>query len=392
MTERSINFTKSTLEGLPAPEAGRITYKDTKQVGLHLRVSATGVKTFSLLKRVNGKPERVTLGRFPEMTVELARRKATKLSGQIAMGISPSAERRRASIESKTLRDHTDDYIAFKKDLKPSTVRDIKNMFALALNDWLDKPISSITQDMVRERHAKYGSERSKARANVMMRYLRAIINAAIDDDLELEKRGNPVRVLTKKGGWYKIERRKTYIKSHKLGVWLQAVEHMTSDWGDCFLFLLLTGLRRSEAIGLKWEDVDFIDRTFIVRDTKNHSDHELPITDAMMAILARRRLNTDNRSMDSLVFLDADGKLLGNADCRVKAIERAAGVRATPHDLRRTFASIAESLDISGYSLKRLLNHRTSDVTDGYVILSMERLRGLMEKISLFIEGQRVT
>ena len=52
-------------------------------------------------------------------------------------------------------------------------------------------------------------------------------------------------------------------------------------------------------------------------------------------------------------------------------------GVKFTLHDLRRTFITIAESLDIPHYALKRLLNHRTGgDVTDGYIVIDVERLR----------------
>jgi integrase len=49
-----------------------------------------------------------------------------------------------------------------------------------------------------------------------------------------------------------------------------------------------------------------------------------------------------------------------------------------TLHDLRRTFATIAESLNIGTYTLKRLLNHKTQrdDVTAGYTILTPEELR----------------
>ena len=52
-------------------------------------------------------------------------------------------------------------------------------------------------------------------------------------------------------------------------------------------------------------------------------------------------------------------------------------GVSFSAHDLRRTFITIAESLDISVYALKRLLNHKmTNDVTAGYIITDVERLR----------------
>jgi integrase len=58
-----------------------------------------------------------------------------------------------------------------------------------------------------------------------------------------------------------------------------------------------------------------------------------------------------------------------------------------TVHDLRRTFITIAEGLDIPAYALKRLLNHKIShDVTGGYVIADAERLREPMQKVTDFI------
>jgi hypothetical protein len=53
-------------------------------------------------------------------------------------------------------------------------------------------------------------------------------------------------------------------------------------------------------------------------------------------------------------------------------------------HDLRRTFITIAEGLDIPAYALKRLLNHKmTQDVTAGYIVMDVERLRKPMQLIS---------
>lgn len=64
-------------------------------------------------------------------------------------------------------------------------------------------------------------------------------------------------------------------------------------------------------------------------------------------------------------------------------------GVVFTLHDLRRTFATVAEGLDIAGYTLKRLLNHTIhGDVTAGYIVTDVERLRGPMERISRFLSA----
>ena len=64
--------------------------------------------------------------------------------------------------------------------------------------------------------------------------------------------------------------------------------------------------------------------------------------------------------------------------------VTKASGIRFTLHDLRRTFVTIAESLDIPHYALKRLLNHRTdSDVTGGYIVIDVERLRAPVERVA---------
>jgi hypothetical protein len=54
---------------------------------------------------------------------------------------------------------------------------------------------------------------------------------------------------------------------------------------------------------------------------------------------------------------------------------------------LRRTFSTIAESIDIPAYAIKRLLNHKMkSDVTAGYIVMDVERLREPMQKITDYI------
>ena len=64
--------------------------------------------------------------------------------------------------------------------------------------------------------------------------------------------------------------------------------------------------------------------------------------------------------------------------------VSQMSGVNFTMHDLRRTFITMAESLDISAYAVKRLVNHKmTSDVTAGYIISDVERLRKPMQLIT---------
>jgi integrase len=77
---------------------------------------------------------------------------------------------------------------------------------------------------------------------------------------------------------------------------------------------------------------------------------------------------------------------LVSPKKAKAKVIETT-GISFSLHDLRRTFTTIAESLDIPAYALKRMLNHSDgSDVTAGYVVASVERLREPMQKVADYL------
>lgn len=62
-------------------------------------------------------------------------------------------------------------------------------------------------------------------------------------------------------------------------------------------------------------------------------------------------------------------------------------GIQFSCHDLRRSFITIAEGLDIPAYALKRLLNHKMNgDVTAGYIMTDVERLRKPMQQITDYL------
>ncbi len=98
----------------------------------------------------------------------------------------------------------------------------------------------------------------------------------------------------------------------------------------------------------------------------------------------------SEKEAKSEFVF-GGDGKTghLWNHENKYYVLEIQTGIFFSSHCLRRTFATIGESLDISRYSLKRLLNHKINDdadVTAGYVVPNLDRLRKLRkELLSIF-------
>lgn len=108
MATHRINFTKGALEKITPPSLpehrkgkGGIydTYYDTREKGLALLVSNGGAKTYYLYAKINGRPERVKLGAFTDLSVEQARKKAAKHRGEIADGENPQEAKRAISSE-----------------------------------------------------------------------------------------------------------------------------------------------------------------------------------------------------------------------------------------------------------------------------------------------------
>ena len=375
-----MKLTKSVVEGLPAPALGYTLHWDGQLKGFGVRMTARGVKTFVLQRRVNGKERRITIGRLGPLTAEQARREATKLLGAIATGRDPVAERKQAEVEAVTLGETFTEYMGARGDLRPNTVKAYQRVMGLSFGDWRKQPLVEITGDMVGKRHAVLGERYGKAQANLSMRVLGALFNFAAANyevggkALVLD---NPVKRLSRTRAWFRVDRRETLIKPHQLRPWMDAVLALDNGLARDYLQLvLLTGLRRSEALGLKWEDVDLLGRTLTVKDTKNHRDHTLPLPDYLAGLLGRMPRH------GAYVFEGPRG-----LSSTLGEVARRSGVPFCIHDLRRTFATIADSLDIPGYAVKALLNHKGgSDVTAGYVVASTERLREPMQKITDYV------
>lgn len=396
---KRFNFTQKSIAELRVPEDGKRSYHyDTKVLGLTLSVTPTGTKSFMIYKKVKGKPVRHTLGRFPSMTVEQARREGHRVLGQIATGIDPMQQKKAARTKGVTLIETFHDFLEARKTLKPVTIEDYEKVMRTAFPDWHKKPLLKITKDMVAKRHRQLG-ERSHARSNLSMRVLRALFNFAAGEyedengqSLILE---NPVNRLSHTRAWYRVDRRKSVIKAYELVNWYQALQSVKaeSDGYQCsticdyLLLILLTGLRRTEAMQLKWDHIDFDERSFTVMDTKNHEQHTLPLSDYLYDLLKNRY----EGAYSPYVF-PGDGKQGHIIEPRktMNKITDRSGVSFTLHDLRRTFITIAESLDIPAYALKRLLNHKMNhDVTAGYIISDIERLRRPMQMVTDYLMGK---
>ena len=347
-------LTKSFIDKIPYPDQGQVFYRDTELKGFGLRVGS-GSKVYFAEGKIGRKNIRVTIGRHGLFAPEQARTEAKSILAMISRGIDPNDVDKARKAKSVTLAEVYKAYLVARRDLKPRTVYDYSRFMKTHFAEWNAKPITEISKDHIERKHRQIG-EKSEAQANLAMRFLRALFNFAMaqyeDSNGTSIITDNPTKRLSQTRSWYRVERRQTVIKTHDLPVWLKTVHILPAISNglnkeavkDYLLLLIFTGLRREEGLALQWRDLEGSPFVFPGTGKKGYMDDP-------------------NKQM--------------------KIVIEASRVQFTPHDLRRTFITIAESLDIPAYALKRLINHKMrDDITAGYIIGDAERLRGPMQKI----------
>ena len=389
-------LTKTVVDRLEAGDQAQRIVRDTELKGFGIRVGATA-KTYFVEKRVGRRNVRSSIGRHGQITCEQARRKAQVQLGKMTDGADPNAERKAERARSITLRQAYDAYLETRNALRPTTLRSYNGVVETVLADWTGRPLQSITKDMIAARHRRMSKENGPALANLAMRLLRAVFNfaqAKYEDSSGAPLLAvNPVERLSQTRAWNHIARRQSVIPRERLGDWLAAVRaHGDEPAGrttvvapstvrDYLLLLLFTGLRREEGARLRWQDIDLKARTLTVHETKNGDPFVLPLSDFVYDMLNRRRQECGV----GYVFPSGAGRgPIVNIRKQMGRITEASGVPFTLHDLRRTFTTIADGIDLSQYAVKRLLNHRSgNDVTAGYIVHSVDRLREPIQRIA---------
>lgn len=287
-----------------------------------------------------------------------------------------------------TLRQVWADY-QITRTLKPVTVRNYEQRLGL-LRDWLDIPVTAITRDMVEQRHR---SINGNATANSTMRTLRALLHyAAIkyehEDGSPLIK-NNPVRRLSELRAWHRDKKRKTSLAIRQLRGFFEGCFALNNTtMRDFLITILMTGMRRGEAINLRWSPdpdqilahVDLDLGVIHHPDPKNGEPTTLPISDYIWRLLSLRKLGKRGEFVFPGTSPDKPFTAAWNSFDTVRA---ACGMNFALHDLRRTFCTVADELDMKEQLVQQLMNHKPDSQTEDYTCRSVERLRRATQRVT---------
>lgn len=371
----TLNFTKAALDAIVLPQTGkRAEYCDSKQSCLRLRVTSTGVKTFCVLKRIKGGGmERVTLARYPEMTIEQARKKTAELIGKIAEGNNP-AESRRAIKAEPTFRELFEEYAERHGKKKRAWAAD-----AQRYRDYLDRPLgahklSSISSPMV----TRILSDMERAgKANATINNARALASSIFSKGIEWGRCGtNPVSATKTR----KKVSRDRFLQTHELPRFFAALAAETNDnVRDYFLVSLLTGARRSNVLAMRWNEINFNEKIWRIPRTKNDDPQNVTLTDEALKILKVRKKAAEARA--EFVF-PGDGES-GHLVEPKKGWKRIFD--------RDEFSQLTQMISEAGGSFKPLRDKKTGKDIYESMDAQLERARAAATGLGLSIDDVRI-
>lgn len=363
-----VTLTEALLQRLSVSD--RRIYRDKVLSGFCLQANARS-RTFLVATSIQGKQFRMTLGRWPLISVDTARAMAMEALRECRAGRHP-AKAKRDSLP--TLIEVLPSYCSDKR-LKRNSKTRYESVIRTHFAPWKDQPVSGLTGAAFTEHCHEFAQNNGAAIVELGRGLLGALIryvNAVYAMQLE-----NPFHKLSAAGLMPERSKpRPRMLREDELIQWRKAVDLCGDLQRDYLLLLLLTGLRRGEVMSMTRQDISLDEGSIFIPDTKNGKPHSLPITALVLEILRRRCVGLE--ATDQLF------KGISKEHVHSMAIRRGAP-RFMLHDLRKLVATTGEKLQISSAVLRRILNHtppRSDVLHSHYVELGNADVKPALEAI----------
>lgn len=363
-------LTARAIDALKPDPSGRRDHPDDDLEGLALRVTPAGAKSWSLRYRTrDGQRRRLTLGRYPALSLADARDAARRALGEVAHGGDPAAPSAESHVQAATMgdlwalyaRDHTD-------GLKPRTREERAWLWKKHLAPrFMALPLTDVRRRLVSAELRALGASSGPVVANRALEVLRRMFNVAVQEEV-IET--SPIAGI---GQLFKETARERVLSAAELARLLPALETTSTVGNDvgaaprlAITLCLLTAARAGEVAGLHAEEIDAATKTWTLAGarTKNGKPHTIPLAPAAWDVLTTA-FGRDPAEATGFAF-----PRRGRPDTPIRreSLTRAMarlvadlGIeRATLHDLRRTAATMMASPRIGAppHVISAILNH----------------------------------
>jgi integrase len=402
---------------------------DATLPGFGLRIYPNNKKAFVLSYRVNGRKRLMTLGNYGVLALDQARDIARQHYVDVIKGNDPLEDRKKAA-KGETVKDLCVAYLEqHAKVHKKSWKEDERRIERHLLPIWGNLKVSNIKRADVSALHGKIGKHHPYE-ANRVLELISKMFSLARRWGFVDENAANPASDIDR----FKEKKRDRWVKPDELPHLIKAIDQEKNLYAQAALWLyLLTGVRRSELLHARWEDIDWERRELQLPETKAGRVHYVPLSEAALSLLRRlpkvdgnpyllpghkqgkHLVNIDKpwqrvRDRATVKFWAAHSDKqvsgfvagliakLGQEPTRAE-VEAAADFDLPPgigdvrlHDLRRTVGSWLAQAGNSLHLIGKVLNHSSPNTTAIYARFAQDQVRQALEdhgKRILGVAGQ---
>lgn len=386
---------------------------DSRLAGFFVLVRPTGVKSYWCFLRVNGRGTDYKLGSCAELTLKQARVLGASALVKAKGGLSAIEERRSSKVETLQgfLETRYRAYVIANQRSAKTTLwileEGFKEFMNLRLKDisisridkWRVAQAKKLKPSTMNRRTASLKAALSKAEkwdiidVNPLMNLSQMkVVKKPVEflSDIQLEKLRRVLDERDKKMLKARIEhnqwlllRDKPTLPDHDL------LECSIADYLTPLATLIMdSGLRFSEAIGLKWEDIDADGQSFIVHSGKTSSYRVCSMPSGAESLLRQlKRLNKANCGRDTdRIFVASNGKPISGVKTSWNGVRKKLDFACDWRTLRRTFGSRLIRQGVPVYTVSQMLGHSSIKTTeDWYIALDLESKRKAMQTLDSF-------
>lgn len=350
------NLTTRFVESVDVTD--RTDFWDDKTRGLVLRVSPSGVKTWSLVytSERDGKKQRLKLGRFPALGLNEARSAALRQLTAIVDGADPAAQRR-SDISADTVRELGAEFIdKYAKPNKRTWASDERVLEKDVYPHIGEVKLSKLTRADVRRIVDLKADAGHRQQGRIVLATVRKMLNWAVEKDI-IEV--SPAIGIKPPIG---IVRRDRVLSKDELARLLKALPgtSLAAETKAIIELLLLTGQRVGEVCGMVRGEIDLAGRLWTLPGarTKNGLTHVVPLSDPALAIVERYMAKADDRPNAPLFSIIGEPLEPRSISQATRKHLQLFDERWTPHDLRRSAATHMAETGILPHVIEAALNH----------------------------------
>ncbi|NKL37517.1 DUF4102 domain-containing protein [Rhizobium leguminosarum bv. viciae] len=377
-------LTVRAIEALKASDV-RQEIPDGGLPGLYLIIQPSGVMSWAIRYRFEGKPKKFTIGPLPVHPLAKAREEASKLLRDVSEGKDPAAAKAtKKALKLDIVDDALDEFIKryVEKKNRPTTIKERKRLFDKDFRPKFGKRTMKSIKRQEIVAHLDEVAERAPIVANRLLSLLRKFFNWAVQRDIidtsPMEKKiDKPSEETTRDRILTDDEIKLLWRASGKLGY----------PFGPMVRLLLLTAQRRSEVSGARWWEMELSgnDQQWIIppERAKNRKEHFVALAaETLREIEALPKIRPADDEEPIFLFtttgatkVSGYGRAKKNIDAEMLKIAReqaealgqsAAKVELEPwtfHDLRRTAASGMARLGVPVHIVEAVINHRSGSI-----------------------------